>query len=186
MSQMNQRTLLIIKPDGMKRGLAGEILARFERVGLKITDAKMIQASRELAQAHYPVTDDWLISVGQKSLGDYEKFEVDPVQAVGTNDPKKIGEMIHEFNIKYLTSGKVLVFILEGNHAVEIVRKLVGPTISLLAPAGTIRGDYSTESAIVANSEHRSIENLVHASGTSEEAEVEIKLWFKEENGQSD
>lgn len=179
-SIMNQKTLVLIKPDAMARGLAGEILSRFERVGLKIVDAKLTRASRELAEAHYPVTDEWLEGVGNKSLGDYEKFGFDPIKSIGTKDPKEIGKKIHEFNIKYLTSGNVLALVLEGNHAVEIVRKLVGSTISLLAPAGTIRGDYSNESAIVANAEGRSIENLVHASGTPEEAEQEIQLWFSE------
>lgn len=178
MNIKNQKTLLIIKPDGMQRGLAGEILSRFEKVGLKVVDAKMVEADRELATAHYPVTDEWLEAVGGKSLGDYEKFGLDPIEFLGTKEPKEIGEMIHKFNIEYLMSGKVLAFILEGDHAVEVVRKLVGSTVALLAPAGTIRGDFCTDSAVLANSEKRSIKNLVHASGTPEEAEAEIKLWF--------
>jgi nucleoside-diphosphate kinase len=178
MNIKNQKTLLIIKPDGMERNLVGEILSRMERVGLKIIDAKMVEVDKELASAHYPVTDEWLVSVGNKSLGDYEKFGLDPIEYVGSNDPKKIGEMIHGFNIEYLMSGKVLAFILEGDHAVEICRKLVGSTVALMAPAGTIRGDFATDSAVLANSEKRSIRNLVHASGTPEEAEAEIKLWF--------
>lgn len=180
MNDFKQKTLVVIKPDGMVRNLCGEILARFERVGLKLVDAKMVEVSEELAQAHYPVTDEWLEAVGGKSLGDYEKNGLDPIKFMGTNEPRKIGEMVHEFNIKYLMRGKVLALVLEGNHAVEIVRKLVGPTLPLLAPAGTIRGDYAMESAIVANALHRSIENLVHASGTPEEAAREIKLWFGE------
>jgi nucleoside-diphosphate kinase len=178
MNFKNQKTLLIIKPDGMQRGLAGEILSRLERVGLKIVDAKMVVADHELASAHYPVTDEWLETVGGKSLGDYEKFGLDPMEHIGTKDAKEIGEMIHKFNIEYLMSGPVLAFVLEGDHAVELVRKLVGSTVALLAPAGTIRGDFAADSAVLANSEKRSIRNLVHASGTHEEAETEIKLWF--------
>lgn len=178
---MNQRTVVIIKPDGIAKGLVGEITSRFEKVGLKIVDMKMVQPSDELAQAHYPVTEEWLVGVGNKSLADYEKFGLNPVEYMGTKDPRQIGEKIHQFNIKYLTTGEVIAIILEGIHAVEVVRKLVGPTIPVLAPAGTIRGDFSIESAVVANAESRSIENLVHASGSVEEAEREIKLWFGEE-----
>lgn len=173
-----QRTLVVIKPDGMARGLAGEIISRIERAGLNIVESKITQPDEELTKEHYPVTDEWLMAVGQKSLGDYEKFGLDPVGSLGTDDPKEIGRMVHQFNMKYLTSGRVLALVFEGNHAVEVVRKLAGATVSLLAAPGTIRGDYSTDSAILANSEKRSIQNLLHASGTVEEAEREIKLWF--------
>lgn len=178
MGQFNEKTLVIVKPDGMKRHLIGEIILRLEKVGLNLVDAKMAQADEERAKAHYPVTEEWLLGVGGKSLGDYEKYGLDPVESLGTKEPKEIGEMIHQFNIKYLMSGKVLAMVWEGNHAIEVVRKLVGSTVSVLAPAGTIRGDFSNESAIVANAEKRSIENLVHASGSKEEADREIELWF--------
>lgn len=178
MSQFNEKTLVILKPDALKRGLAGEIIHRLERVGLILVEAKVVRATDELAKSHYPVTDEWLEAVGGKSLGDYQKYGLDPIESIGTDVPKKIGEMIHQFNIQYLQSGPVLAMVWQGNHAIEIVRKLVGPTLSIIAPAGTIRGDFSTESAIVANAEKRSIENLVHASGSGEEADREIALWF--------
>lgn len=178
MGTFSEKTLVILKPDALKRSLAGEIILRLERVGLKLVDAKMVKVDEELAKAHYPVTNEWLETVGGKSLGDYEKYGMDPVESIGTKVPKEIGELIHKFNISYLMSGPVLAMVWEGNHAIEVVRKLVGPTVSVLAPAGTIRGDFSTESAIVANAEKRSIENLVHASGSKEEASREIKLWF--------
>jgi len=178
MSQFSEKTLVIIKPDGVKRGLIGEIILRLERVGLQMTDAKMVEASGDLAKAHYPITDEWLEGVGNKSLGDYQKFGLDPKNYIGTDVAKEIGHMIHEFNIKYLMSGKVLAMVWEGLHAIEIVRKIVGNTLPILAQAGTIRGDLSNDSAIVANLEKRSIQNLVHASGSKEEAEREIELWF--------
>ena len=178
MSQFKEQTLIIIKPDGMKRGLIGEVISRLERVGLKMVDARMVEVDEKLAKAHYPVSDEWLVGVGGKSLGDYEKYGIDPVASIGTDDPKEIGHLIHQFNIKYLMQCPILAMVWEGNHAVEVVRKLVGPTVAVLAPAGTIRGDLATDSAIVANSEQRSLENLVHASGSIEEAKREIELWF--------
>jgi nucleoside-diphosphate kinase len=178
MSNFTEKTLVIMKPDAMRRGLVGEIVSRLEKVGLKIVDARMVQADEELAKAHYPVTDEWLEGVGGKSLGDYQKYGLDPMDSLGTSNAKEIGEMIHQFNMKYLMEVPVVAFVFEGNHSIEIVRKLVGSTLPVLAAPGTIRGDYSTESAIVANAEKRSIENLVHASGSKEEAEREIELWF--------
>ncbi len=142
------------------------------------TEAKMVQADETLATAHYPVTDEWLTGVGGKSLGDYEKFGLDPIAILGTDDPMKIGHLIHQFNIKYLMSGKVLAMVFEGDSAIEIIRKIVGSTLPSLAAPGTVRGDLALDTAIVANSEKRSIYNLVHASGSVEEADREIELWF--------
>ncbi len=169
-----------MKPDAMERGLVGEIISRLERVGLKIVAAKLVKVDEELAIAHYPVTDEWLEGVGNKSLGDYQKFGLDPVQSIGTSNPKEIGHQIHKFNMEYLMEAPVLALVFEGNHAVELVRKLVGSTLPLLAAPGTIRGDFSNESAIVANADKRSIKNLVHASGEVAEANREITLWFPE------
>ncbi|OGE30350.1 nucleoside-diphosphate kinase [Candidatus Daviesbacteria bacterium RIFCSPHIGHO2_01_FULL_44_29] len=178
MNQFNQKTLVIVKPDGMRRHLIGEIIKRLEQVGLDLVDAKYTQANEQLARDHYPVTDEWLEAVGGKSLGDYQKYGLDPMATLGTADPKEIGRMIHQFNIKYLMSGPVLAMVWEGNHAIEIVRKLVGSTVASVALPGTIRGDFAIDSAIAANAEKRSIQNLVHASGSIEEAAREIELWF--------
>ncbi|MBI4039807.1 nucleoside-diphosphate kinase [Candidatus Daviesbacteria bacterium] len=174
-----QRTLVLIKPDAVKRGLVEEILARFERAGLKVVETKQIEKAEEsLALKHYPVTDQWLEKVGHNTLSDCEKFGVEVVEAMGTSVPKEIGEKVHRWNVEFLTSGSMVAAIVEGTHAIEAVRKLVGPTIPLLAPAGTIRGDYSTASAISENAANSAVRNLVHASGSPEEAEREIKLWF--------
>lgn len=180
MSNLTQQTLVVMKPDAMERGLAGEIISRLEKAGLKIVAAKLVKVDEKLAKAHYPVTDEWLETVGNKSLGDYEKFGLDPIATMGTSEAKEIGKQIHQFNIKYLMEAPVLALVFQGNHAVELVRKLVGSTLPLLAAPGTIRGDYSNESAIVANADKRSIKNLVHASGEVEEAKREISLWFPE------
>lgn len=175
---MAEKTLVLIKPDAMRRNLAGEIISRFERVGLKIVDCKMVQADEKLAAAHYPVTDEWLEGVGGKSLSDFEKYGVDAVEVMGTNDPKEIGKLIHKYNQENLLGGPVIALVFEGDHAVEVVRKLAGSTNPILAAPGTIRGDYSNHSALVGNMQKKPIQNLVHASGTVEEAEREIELWF--------
>ena len=104
----------------------------------------------------------------------------DAGEEIGTMAPKEIGRLVQEWNVDFLTEGPVLALVWQGPHAVAIVRKLVGPTYPNQAPAGTIRGDYSLESPAVANSKKRSIRNLIHASGTPDEAKLEIELWFKE------
>lgn len=175
---LNQKTLIFIKPDALARNLAGEILARFQRVGLKIVNAKMFWPDEKLASAHYPVTDEWLEKVGNNTLDDCKKYGYDPIKVIGTDVPKEVGYLIHKYNKEMLLSGPVLAFVLEGTHAVEVVRKLVGHTVPVLAVPGTIRGDYSNDSAMAANLDKRTIYTLVHASGSKEEAQREIDLWF--------
>lgn len=178
---MNQKTLVLLKPDAMNRGLAGEIIGRFERVGLKIVECKLVNADKKLASTHYPVTEEWLLKVGKNTLSDCEKYEVDVMDAMGTSDPIEIGKKVHEWNMEYILSAPILAIVFEGVHAVEVVRKLCGPTLPLLAPPGTIRGDFSSASAVSENMAKSPIRNLIHASGDPSEAEREIKLWFGSE-----
>lgn len=175
---MLQKTLVLIKPDAMARNLAGEIIARLERVELKIVDCKLVHASKKLASTHYPVTEEWLNKVGNNTLADCEKYGVDVKEAMGTSSPVEIGKLVHKWNMEWILSAPILAIVFEGVHAVEVVRKLCGPTLPLLAPPGTIRGDYSSGSALSENIQHKPIRNLIHASGTPEEAEREIELWF--------
>lgn len=178
---MIQRSLVLMKPDAVKRGIVGEILHRFERAGLKIIGMKLVSVTEELAEGHYTTSDEQIIGMGNKTLADCEKFGVDPVKALGTSNARKVGEQIWKWNLEFLKSGPVLAIVFEGAHAVENIRALVGPTIPSVAPAGTVRGDFALDSAVVANERGRSIYNLVHASGSVAEAEREIKLWFKPE-----
>lgn len=175
---MIQKTLVLIKPDAIARNLVGEIIARFERVGLKIIDCKMVQADQRKASTHYPVTDEWLDKVGSNTISDCEKYGFSVKETMGTDDPIEIGKKIHQWNLEFILSAPVLAIVFEGIHSVEVVRKLCGPTLPLLAPPGTIRGDYSSASAISENIQQMPIRNLIHASGTQEEAEREIELWF--------
>ncbi len=177
-----ERTLVILKPDAVARGLSGEILKRFERVGLKIAAIKLLKASKDTAELHYPHDRDELwIGVGNKTLDNYKALDMDPVKSLGTSDPMKIGKMVRKWLMEFMTSGPVLAMVLEAPHAVELVRKMCGHTLPLLANPGTIRGDFSFDSSYLANVGSRPIKNLVHASGNVEEAKYEIPLWFSEE-----
>lgn len=181
MDKVNQQTLVLIKPDAIKRGLVGEIIARFERLGLEIVKCKLVVPDREFAEKHYPVTDDWLITVGNRTIEDCKKYGVTAKEALGEEDPKRIGHLIHKWNVDFFTGERILALVLTGAHAIEAVRKIVGSTIPLTAVPGTIRGDFSSASAFSENSQQHTIYTLVHASGAPDEAEREINLWFGEE-----
>ena len=177
-----EQTLVVVKPDGIVRGLTGEIIRRFEQVGLKIVAAKMLQVTEEHAQKHYPTyrTALWK-GIGGKTLDNYKEMGADAKKELGTDDPEEIGHMVREWLQKYITEGPVFAFVMEGPHAVELVRRIVGHTLPLKAASGTIRGDFSFDSSYLANTAKRPIRNLIHASGELDEAKYEIDLWFKPE-----
>lgn len=178
MEKESEKTFVMIKPDAVNRGLIGEIISRFERSGLKIEALKMLNASPEIVAKLYPNDENWLRSVGQKMSKTYERYEKDTVADMGTNDTLELGKMVRQWLVEYITMGPIVIMVLSGNHAVEIVRKLIGDTNPVLAQPGSIRGDFSIDSADFANSAHRAIYNLVHASGSVSEAKDEIALWF--------
>ena len=175
-----ERTFMLVKPDGVKRGLVGEVVSRIEQRGLKLIAIKMVQPSREHARAHYPGTDEWLRGMGEKTLETYGKYGKDPVAELGTADALVIGKMIEDWLADFLSSGPVVALVVSGIHAVDMVRKIVGKTIPAFAEMGTIRGDYSVDSPVLANDAKRAIHNLVHASGDPSEAAHEIAHWFDE------
>lgn len=176
-----QQTLVLIKPDGVQRGLIGEILKRFEQRGLKIVGMKMISPKKDLVQKHYPVTEEWYKKVGKNTLDDCEKYGINVEENIGTKDPVEIGKKVHRWNVNFLTSGPIVAVVLEGTHAIESARKLAGETVPNLSEIGTIRGDFTGVSAISSNIKGGAIYNLVHTSKNKEEAEEEIKLWFTKE-----
>lgn len=175
---MIEKTLVLIKPDAFKRGLTGKIIARFERTGLKLEKMKLIKPSKDLIEQHYPEDEGWLKSIGEKTIKTYEKYSLNLIDDLGTDGALEIGKIIRKWLIKYVTSGPIIAIVISGNHAIEVVRKLVGNTVPVFAELGTIRGDYSIDSPDLADKEKRSIHNLVHASGNQQEAEKEITLWF--------
>ncbi|MBU0572400.1 nucleoside-diphosphate kinase [Patescibacteria group bacterium] len=179
--KLGDYTVVLVKPDGVERGIIGELVTRFEKVGLKIAAAKLIWVDKTHVGKHYKDDKNYHKSVGLRTLENYKKYGIDSKENLGTKDPVKVGEMVRKWNMEFLSSGPVFAFLLTGMGAVEIVRKMIGPTYPADAPPGTLRGDYSLESAYNANVSKRTIRNLVHASGTKEEAVFERKLWFKEE-----
>ena len=177
-----EQTLVLIKPDGVKRGLIGEILHRFERMGLKIVAMKMVSPKEDLLLRHYQSDKEATLKRwGDKTLSTYKKYGKDAQKDFGTEDPLKLGKLVNKWLFDYVQSGPIVAMILEGRHAVENVVNLAGPTMPVSAPAGTIRGDYSTDSAAYANDERRGVMNLVHISATVEEANFEKMLWFTPE-----
>jgi nucleoside-diphosphate kinase len=174
-----EQTVVLIKPDGVRRGLIGDILSRFERVGLKLSASKLIWVDKTHIGKHYKDDKAYHKAVGVRTLENYKNYGLDPNEKLGTNDPIKIGMLVRKWNMEFMTSGPVMAMLLEGPDAVKVVRKIVGHTYPAEAIPGTIRGDYSLESAYLANTEGRTIRNLIHASGTVDEAKFEKKLWFK-------
>lgn len=146
-----QRTLVLLKPDSVQRGLTGEIITRFEKAGLKIIGAKMMQPD----EAHY-----------------HHHYETISKLA------SRRGEDVYHRNTASMMVGPVIALALEGVDAVETVRKMVGETEPKSAAPGTIRGDYAHMSIPHANSNNSGLPNLVHASGNADEAKQEIKHWF--------
>lgn len=176
-----EKTVVLIKPDGVKRGLIGEIVHRFERVGLKIVALQMYWPTHKQMDEHYPKDEKWMARLGTKTLNTYAKYNIDPMKELGTKDELEIGKKVREWLLTYMTSAPIVKMIVCGVHAVDMVRKMVGATIPALAEMGTIRADFSVDSAASANREKRSVHNIIHASETVEEAKHEIEHWFSPE-----
>ncbi|MGV8150168.1 MAG: nucleoside-diphosphate kinase [Candidatus Woesearchaeota archaeon] len=144
-----ERTLILIKSDGVQRQIVGKIIQRLEDAGLKIVGMKMKWVDSDFAKKHY--------------------FDVE----------ERKGPRVFQSLVTYLTEGPVVAMVIEGIDSVELVRKMVGPTEPKSAMPGTIRGDFAQHSYSFADEREMSIRNLIHASGKSEEAKYEIALWFK-------
>lgn len=178
--QTYEQSFVMIKHDGIQRNLVGEIISRFERAGLKIVGLKMIVADRKRAIEHYGKDDIWCESKGTKMIDTI-------IKNGGTADKSAVeyGRGIVNTLIDYITAGPVVQMVLEGNHAVAIVKKLVGGTEPLSSDVGTIRGDYTIDSYELSNVLGRATRNLVHCTGESHEAEFEVNLWFTKEELQA-
>jgi nucleoside-diphosphate kinase len=151
---MIQKTLVVLKPDAVKRGLIGEIITRFEKVGLQLNAMKMVWVDDALAHKHY--------------------------EGIGTMITR-YGQEIFQVNAEFMKSGPVVAMVWEGVEAIALVRKMVGSTEPKSSIPGTIRGDYSHASYGYVNSNNAWLTNLVHASANEEEAAPEIDLWFNNE-----
>lgn len=174
MEYKDEKTLVIIKPDGVQRTLIGEIIQRYERMGLKLVGLKIMTTTEEQVGKHYTLDPSWKENVGKKAIKGYERQGQTPP----STDPIELGDRILGTLKKYMTSGPVIAMIWQGAHAVEIVRKVTGGTEPRTSDVGTIRGDYVLDSYEMADTSSRAIRNLIHASGSIEEADNEVKLWF--------
>lgn len=175
-----EKTVVLLKPDTVKRGLIGDILARFEKAGFKIAALKMVWVTEDVVARHYTDDKDYLTTLGNKTLKTYEEYGRDPDEDLGTKDAYEIGKIVRKWNMEFLSSGPVVAVLLQGLHAVDAVRMIVGNTLPRFAQPGTIRGDYSLDSPILANMQKRTVKNMIHASGSVEEAKFEEQLWFRE------
>ncbi len=174
-----ETTVVLVKPDGVKRGLIGEIIARIEQRGLKIISLEMIEPTREIVDKHYPKDPAWINRLGEKTMSTYTKYGIDPKEQLGTADTAEIGKMVRQWLIEFMVSGPAVKMVVKGIHAIDMVRKMAGNTLPNLADMGTIRGDYSVDSPASANRDKRAVHNIIHASENPAEAANEIELWFE-------
>ncbi len=170
---MEQKTFVFIKPDGVRRHLIGEIIKRFEEVGLVIEALEMVEPDEKLISQHYPLDDrEYVMSLGHRDVSGMSAEEKEELYKKNCH----IIQRLHD----YIKSGPVVKMILGGREdTVAKVREIVGKTDPAASPKGTIRGDLGVDSFALADQEDRSVQNLVHASGTPEEAKREIALWFE-------
>ena len=169
-----EQTLIIIKPDGIQRTLIGEIMGRYERMGLKLVGIKMFVPTDEQVEKHYTLDPGWQRSVGEKAILAYKKKGEKPP----SSDPIEVGNRVLVNLKNYMTSGPVVAMVWQGAHSVEVVRKITGGTEPRTSDVGTIRGDYVLDSYMMSDGDNRAVRNLVHASGSVGEAKNEINHWF--------
>ncbi len=173
---IKERSLVILKPDAVHRSLMGEIIQRIERLGLKFAAIKMVVPTREQVAAHYNKDDVWCEEKGNITIKNIKEKGDKPEKSA-----LEYGREILEGNFSFMTASPVVAMIIEGNQAVGIVKKIVGGTEPLTSDVGTIRGDLTVDSYALANISNRAVRNLLHCSDVPEEAEREIKIWFKDD-----
>ena len=167
---MIEQTLVLFKPDAVQRGIVGEILSRFEKVGMKIVGLKMLDAKEEQLAKHYFKDDKWLTEKGKKLI-EKDCFPKD-------YDPKKAGQSIVDSLMKDMKVSPIIAMVLEGHNAVKTVKRLTGPTDIDSANPGTIRGDFSHDTFELANKSNRPNLTIIHATDDPKESEKEISIWF--------
>lgn len=170
-----ERTFVILKPDAVQRGLMGEIIKRFESVGLKMIALKMVMATEDQCWEHYNKDEAWFLKKGANIIKNREDLGM-PIE----KEALEYGKDIIRALAKFMTAGPIVPMIFEGNQAMGIVKKIVGGTEPLTSEVGTIRGDYTLDSYELSSYDDRAVRNLIHCSDMTEEAEREIKIWFDE------
>ena len=169
-----EQTLVLIKPDGVQRGLIGEILKRFERTGLKLVALKFVLADKDQCWEHYKKDDKWFLEKGTRIIKDRKNQNLSIEK-----EALEYGKDIVLANVNFLTSGPIVAMVFEGNESVGIIKKIVGGTEPLTSDVGTIRGDLTIDSYQLSSVGGRAVRNLIHCSDSPKEAQREIKIWFK-------
>ena len=170
-----EKTFVIIKPDGVQRNFIGDIVSRIERTGLKIVAMKMAIPLEEQCWSHYNKDDAWFLSKGTRTIEGRQKVGL-PIE----KEAIEYGKDIIGALVKFMTVGPVVGFVIEGNSAVAIVKKLVGGTEPATSDVGTIRGDFTIDTYAICDLDGRAVRNLIHCSDSVEEAIREIPIWFRE------
>jgi nucleoside-diphosphate kinase len=180
MHPKKERTFVILKPDTIQRGLVGEIIKRFEQIGLKIVAMKMHHADESKLWEHYNKDDAWFLKKGEKIVENRKGLGL-PIEKGAVDYGRDIIGVV----VKYMRAGPVVSLVLEGNNAANVVKRLVGGTEPATADSGTIRGDYALDSYYLCDVDgSRGLRNLIHCTDTADgegAAEREIGIWFTEE-----
>lgn len=171
----HEKTLILLKPDAVQRGLIGEIIQRFEKKGLRIAAMKMVWPTKEQALEHYLWSDEEKTKTGNRTIEIYKNKGIEL-----TKSAIELAENVQLKLVTFLATGPVIAIVIEAAHAIEHVRKLVGHGSPLQADVGTIRADLTIDSYMIADEADRAARNLIHASSSVDEAEREIKVWFSE------
>lgn len=169
-----EQTLVITKPDGVQRGLIGEVIKRYETCGLKLVALKMLIPTKETVKNHYSIDPEWATKTGNKTFASYKEKGL-PMPGPS---PEEFAENVRRQLMDFMSSGPVVAMVWQGMGAVSIVRKITGSTEPLSSAPGTIRGDYTIDSYTASNVDKRAVRNIIHSSGSIEEAEKEIPIWF--------
>ncbi len=165
----------MVKPDGVQRGLVGEVIKRYERTGLKLVGLKLCLADEKKLWEHYGKDDVWFLKKGTKIMEDKKANNL-PV----TKEAIEYGKDIIGQLVKFMTSGPVIQMVWEGNQAAAVVVKITGTTEPATSDVGTIRGDLTIDSYNIAAVDDRAVRNLIHCSESAEEGKREIAIWFTE------
>ncbi len=177
MHPKKERTLVILKPDAIQRSLIGEIISRFERVGLKLVAMKMGMATEAQLWKHYNKDDVWFQSKGEGIVANRTKIGL-PIE----KEAIEYGRGIIGAIIKYFTASPAIMMVWEGNQSVAVIKKLVGTTEPATSDVGTIRGDFTIDSYHMSDFDgSRSVRNLIHCTDNPAEYEHEVSVWFTKE-----
>lgn len=175
------RTLFLVKPHAVQRGLVGAFISRFENMGLSILATRLVVEPAEFWNRFYPSEDAWFRGAGGKTAEDYARNGIDLVSKLGTADPLEIGKLVKKWLVEHMSSSGSVAVVWGGNEALTKVRAAIGKTLPNIAAPGTIRFDFSSDSPRLANDEGRPVFNLVHASDPEEERDGKSAFEYEAE-----